>query len=271
MRIILKSFKDFWRDDGPMLAGAVSCFFMLAFVPFILLMVSLLGYVLGEYGELHSFLLRLLTDLFPSVTHQITREVASVIGNKQIGLVTLAVYAFFSLELFFSLETAVRVMFEVKTKRSLVKSLALSLVTVTLLLSFTLASFAAAWLLHTLESLSGFFPGLKFGWVTSLFTGFIAPMFVVFLVSTLLYLVLPSRRVLTHALLGGLFTTVLLEAAKFLFTFYIAWRVLRLGAVYGSLTAIVVFLLWIFYASSIFLIGAKLVYNMGAVRRGRVA
>ena len=60
---------------------------------------------------------------------------------------------------------------------------------------------------------------------------------------------------------------MLLEAAKFLFTFYIAWRVFRLGAVYGSLTAIVVFLLWVFYACSIFLIGAKLVYNLGRLKK----
>ena len=39
------------------------------------------------------------------------------------------------------------------------------------------------------------------------------------------------------------------------------------GAVYGSLTAIVVFLLWVFYASSIFLIGAKVVHNLGVARK----
>lgn len=263
-RLVWGSFADFMREDGTMLAGAVSCFFILAFLPFILLMVSVLGYVLGEYNELHNFLLQLLSDLFPTVTHQITQEIGSVIGNRQIGLVTFLLYGFFSIELFFSLETAVQAMFKAHIKRSFLKSLALSLITVTLLISFTLLSFGAAWLIDILETLSRAYPALKAGWLTGVLTGFVIPMCVVFIVSTLLYFVLPSRRILKHALVGGLFTAILLEAAKVLFTFYIAWRVVRLGAIYGSLTAIVVFILWVFYASSIFLIGAKLVHNLSA-------
>jgi membrane protein len=266
-RLVIGSFADFMRDDGPMLAGAISCFFILAFIPFILLMVSVFGYLLGEYNEMHRFLLQLLLDLFPSVTRQITEEVGTVIGNRQIGLVTFIVYGLFSLELFFSVETAVQAMFKAPAKRPFLKSLALSLITVTLLITLTLASFAATWLLQIFEALSKSFPAPKVGWVPGIFTGVIAPMGVVFVVSTLLYFIFPSRRVLTHALLGGLFTTILLEAAKFLFTFYIAWRVFRLGAIYGSLSAIMVFILWTFYASSIFLIGAKLVYNLGISRR----
>lgn len=258
------TFADFMREDGTMLAGAISCFFILAFVPFILLMVSVLGYMLGEYSELHRFLLQLLADLFPTVTHQITKEIGSVIGFKRIGFFTFLVYGFFSLELFFSLETAVQTMFKAPVKRSFLKSLALSFITVTLLITFTLLSFGAAWLIEMFETLSQRFPVLEAGRVPGIITGIIAPMCVVFIVSTLLYFILPSRRSFRHALVGGLFTTILLEAAKFLFTFYIAWRVVRLGAIYGSLTAIVVFILWIFYASSIFLIGAKLVHNMSA-------
>ncbi len=209
----------------------------------------------------------ILADLFPSVTSEITREVGTVIGNRQIGVVTFMVYGFFSLELFFSLETAVQAMFKVPVKRSFLKSLALSLITVTLLITFTLASFAVTSFIQILEALSKAYPGLKVGWVPGLLTGVIAPIFVVFVVSTLLYFILPSRRVLTHALLGGLFTAILLEAAKYLFAYYIAWRVFRLGAIYGSLSAIVVFILWVFYASSIFLIGAKLVHTLGVARK----
>jgi uncharacterized BrkB/YihY/UPF0761 family membrane protein len=44
---------------------------------------------------------------------------------------------------------------------------------------------------------------------------------------------------------------------------FITFKIARLGAVYGPLTAIVTFLMWLFYSSSIFLIGAKLVRNLG--------
>jgi len=264
MRLMWNSFRGFLRDGGPMLAGAISCFFILAFVPFILVMVSVLGYFLGGYTAFHDFLLKLLSDVFPSVTHQITQELGTIVVNRQIGIITLLIYGFFSLDLLIAVETAVQAMFEVEVKRPFLKQLALSIITATLLITLTFASFSATWFIRLLGAYSKPLPMLGIGWVTGLFTGYVVPMCAIFVVSTLLYAVLPHRRVLRHAMLGGLFTTVLTEAAKFPFTYYIAWRAFRLGAVYGSLTAIVVFLLWIYYAACIFLIGAKLVHNLGA-------
>lgn len=46
-------------------------------------------------------------------------------------------------------------------------------------------------------------------------------------------------------------------------TFYMAIKISRLGAIYGSLTAIATFLMWLFYSSSIFLVGAELVRHLG--------
>lgn len=89
-------------------------------------------------------------------------------------------------------------------------------------------------------------------------------MVVIYLTVTTLYLILPNTRVrLKHALLGGLFTSLLLEIAKNLFTLYMTTQAARYGVIYGSLTTIIIFLLWILYAASIFLIGAEVVYNLG--------
>jgi membrane protein len=263
MRLMLKSFIDFIKADGAMFAGAISCFFMLASVPFLVFLVSILGYILGEYKEFHSFFLALLTNIFPSVTHEVTTELGSIIGNRQIGIITFLLYALFSYELFLSIETAVRAMFETKAKRPLWVSTLLSLLAVTLVISFTLASFAATSFLKVLENLQQYLPGLRIGRIAGFLTGYVLPTFTIFLTVTMLYIVIPVRVRFRHAALGGLFTTILIEAAKYPFTFYVAWRVFRLGAVYGSLTAIVVFLMWIFYVSSVFLIGARLVYSLG--------
>ncbi len=264
MRLMLRSFIDFIKGDGAMFAGAISCFFMLASVPFLVLLVSILGYILGEYVEFHSFFLTLLTNMFPSVTHEVTAELGSIIGNKNIGIVTFLLYALFSYELFLSIETAVRAMFESKAKRPLWVSTLLSLLAVTLLIAFTVASFAATSILQVLQNLQQYLPGLKIGKIAGFLTGYALPAFVIYLTVTMLYIVLPVGVKFRHAALGGLFTTIFIEAAKYPFTFYVAWRVFRLGAVYGSLTALVVFLMWIFYVSSVFLIGARLVHYLGA-------
>jgi membrane protein len=263
MRLVIGSLIYFLKGDGVMFAGAIACFFMLASVPFLVFLVSILGYILGEYKEFHSFFLALLTSIFPSVTHEVTTELGSIIGNKKIGIVTFLLYAFFSYELFLSVETAVRAMFESKSKRPLWLSTLLSLLAVTLLIAFTLASFGAISFLQVLENLQRYLPGLRIGRIAGFLTGYALPAFVVYLTVTMLYIVLPVGVKLRHAALGGLFTMIFIEAAKYPFTFYVAWRVFRLGAVYGSLTALVVFLMWIFYVSSVFLIGARLVYSLG--------
>ncbi len=263
MKILLKSFIDFFKDDGPMFAGAISCFFMLAFVPFFLFLVSILGYVLGQNNDFYNFLISQVTNLFPRVTHQVTKQLQSVVIYREIGIVTLFIYGLFSYQLYVSLETAVHHIFKIKAKRSLVFSVLLSLLTVTLLIAFTILSFGATGILSLLKDLREYFPGLKIGMATRFFSRFVIPAFLVFLFTTALYMLLPREKIpLRHALWGGVFTAFFLEAAKHVFTFYITVKISRLGAIYGSLTAIVTFMMWLFYSSSIFLIGAELVHNL---------
>jgi uncharacterized BrkB/YihY/UPF0761 family membrane protein len=45
-------------------------------------------------------------------------------------------------------------------------------------------------------------------------------------------------------------------------------NVFKLGTIYGPLSAFVIFLLWVFYSSCIFLIGAEVVHNL-EVSRGK--
>jgi membrane protein len=83
----------------------------------------------------------------------------------------------------------------------------------------------------------------------------------------IVYLFFPKTKVKTkHALHGALFTAVFLEIAKHLFTWYVG-NVVQFGSIYGPLTAFVVFLLWMFYSSCIFLIGAEVVHNLGIYRK----
>lgn len=44
---------------------------------------------------------------------------------------------------------------------------------------------------------------------------------------------------------------------------------MRLGTIYGPLSAFMIFLLWVFYSSCIFLVGAKFVHNLGEQQKGK--
>lgn len=86
---------------------------------------------------------------------------------------------------------------------------------------------------------------------------------------TLLYAAVPNTRVpLRHALLGGLFSAVLFEAAKALFGLYVSFFP-GYQLIYGAFATVPLFLLWIYLTWIIVLFGAELVCNLSASRHWR--
>ncbi|MBI5199330.1 MAG: YihY/virulence factor BrkB family protein [Nitrospirae bacterium] len=272
MRVLFKSFVDFFRDDGPMLAGSMSYFFVMAIVPFSILLIVILGYFLGENREFYDFFLKKLLSFFPTATYAITKELGKIITNKRIGVSTLFLYGIFSYQLYSSVERAINVIFKINIKRSKLISIFLSMVIVTLMISFIIISFGASSAISMLKFLDKIFPGLVISKISSFLIGFVIPLFLIFLTVTTLYILLPRKNVMfRHAILGGLFTALLLETAKHLFTFYVTTRLYQLGAIYGPVSVFITFLLWVFYSACVFLIGAEVVHNLGVKRMSHLS
>ncbi len=78
------------------------------------------------------------------------------------------------------------------------------------------------------------------------------------LVLTLLYLLVPARRVPWRAaLVAGMLAAIAFEFAKMAFAFYIA-RVPTYQIVYGALAALPLFLVWVYLSWMILLVGAAI-------------
>ncbi len=86
--------------------------------------------------------------------------------------------------------------------------------------------------------------------------GNIAPAVLGWIVLTVLYAIVPNRRVLlTDAMIGALFASVLLTALRYTFAFY-ALSMTSYQAIYGALAAVPIFLIWIFLVWIVVLAGA---------------
>lgn len=96
-----------------------------------------------------------------------------------------------------------------------------------------------------------------------------APLLLEIAAFTLLYAVVPNTRVpLRHALAGGLFSALLVEAAKKLFSLYVgAFPTYQL--IYGAFATVPLFLLWIYVCWLIVLLGAELACNLSSPRAWR--
>jgi membrane protein len=144
----------------------------------------------------------------------------------------------------------------------------LSLFVMILTVVFIIVSFGAASFIPILDSLSRYVPVPEIGKMTRIIISYIVPVLLSFLVASALYLLLPTKRIrLRHAMAGAIFYALFVEAAKHIFTLYAIAKVSQLGNIYGPLTAIVIFLLWVFYAACLFLVGAELVRNLGVAKQ----
>lgn len=263
VNLLWKSFVDFFKHDGPMLAGSITCFLMMSLAPFFLLLVAIFGYFLGEYPEFYDFLSTTIADFFPTVTAGVMDEIQKIITYRKIDIFTLGIYAYFSYQLYFSFERAVNMIFESAKKRSLLKSLILSLLFTFSLIVLLFMFFGVKLFLSFLVAQEQIFPGESFGRFTSLFIGVILPFILVCVITSVAYKIVPQKQItLTNAFTGGLITAVFFEIGKHIFTYYMIMQASKFGVVYGSLTAVVIFLLWVFYAACIFLIGAEITRNL---------
>jgi membrane protein len=269
LKILVRSFVDFFKDGGLMLAGSISYFSIMALVPLCLFLTTVLGYILGHYHNFYAFFSARLISLFPDITKGITKELGKLISFRGIGSFSIVLYALLSFQVFSSMESALNKIFEVKKNRSFFLSVILSLTMVTLLIILILVSFIATSLVPVLGALRRVFPGLGIGILTAFVIRYVIPFFMVLLAITGMYIFFPKIKVrFPDAFAGAIFAALFLEIAKHIFTLYVSTAI-RFGTIYGPLTAFVVFLLWVFYSSCILLIGAEIVHNLMINKKGR--
>jgi membrane protein len=267
LKILIRSFIDFIKDGGLILAGSLSYFTMMALVPFCLFLITILSYSLGHYQGFYQFFSSRLIYFFPDITSEITKQLGKLIAFKGIGTFSIILYGFLSLPLFSSMENAMNIIFKVEKKRTFFWSLLISLLVLTLIIFMLSISFAATSFIHLLQTSQSSFLELKIGLITGFLLRYLVPFIMVLFTIMIVYLFFPKAKVKTrHALIGALFTTVFLEIAKHFFTWYVG-TVVQFGSIYGPLTAFVVFLLWMFYSSCILLIGAEVVHNLGTYKK----
>ncbi len=262
LKIFLKSFSDFFRDGGLMLAGSISYFSMMALVPLCLFLITVFGHILGSYPEFYEFFSNRLISFFPDITSGISKELGKLIRFKGIGTFSLILYGILSIQVFASIENALHIIFEVKKKRTFFWSIVLSLTIITLLIMMIFISFIVTSVIPLLKSFKQIFPELRIGLITGFLIRYVVPFLTVFFTITIIYIFFPKTKIkASHAFTGAFFASVLLEIAKHIFTWYVG-SVVKFGTIYGPLTAFVIFLLWVFYSSCILLVGAEVVHNL---------
>jgi membrane protein len=252
----------FIKDGCLNLSAALAFYTILSLIPFLFLIVSAAGKILGSSDDAHQMVIVFMDRFFPQASALILKEVQAISQRAGVlGWVGILSMIWTASVIFSSLEFAMGVVFRVEQRRKYWKSrlMALSMIPASSVI-FLLSLFVTAF--------TGFRGGYGLnilGWELgrSAFFGFLVgylfPYLVLALAFTAVYRIIPNTSVsLRHAVAGGVSCAFLFELAKHFFTWYIG-RSSQYNVIYGSLEAIVILVVWVFYSSIILLFCAEVV------------
>ncbi len=268
------------EDNIFFLAGAIAFNILLVGVPFALLLLSGLGYILNQStaqstANVWSFIEALLpphTESPDSPIHKLVTEVIRVRGTA--GLFGLIGFVWFTTRLFGTLRSVLAEVFDIEVERGIIQGKIFDTkITIVSTFLFVVYSVANAYL--RLAATRGILVVQRYGlqpevlgrlgyWIGSLIaSGFILLMFFA------IYKFLPNRRIRWQsALIAAVVTSILFEIAKIIFTVY-AVRLNPRSFYTGTLYALILVVIWVYYSAVIFILGGEVgrVYELRRVRR----
>jgi len=259
LRLLWHALKKFNDDNGFLLSSGLTFNLLVGLIPLFLLLLAFVGTYLYSDREVLNYIRRYLEDMAPSLDPRIMKNILRVIRDRKIvGILGIGGLIWTSIWVFSSLRTALNIIFQVKKGQGILRGIAIDLLMILLVGSFHLASMILTSVMTYLKRYRFSFKSpLELGAVIGLFLKYIIPFFFSFWMFFLIYKVLPNKKInFKTALQAALFTSLLWEGAKQFF----GWYVLSLGGftvIYGSLSALAIFVLWVYYSSTILLLGGE--------------
>ncbi len=259
-----------YKDNCSLMAGAISFFAVISFIPLFLLSVSILGYILHSSDRAGLAVFSLLMENLPTSTLDSFKMLRGVIDKREVlGLIGIAGLAWTASRIFFAVENSMNIVWKVNQKRPYWKgrSLALILVPISVLIMLISRFFTSIYA----TAQRAVIPYVNFSLADSSFTtrffSLFFPLMTGFLFFFVIYKYIPFRRIRSlYAAVGAIFASAMWEITKFVFDFYIL-NFAQYRKIYGPLAAMVITFLWIYVSAFILIIGAEIGSNLEAVSK----
>ncbi len=247
--------KSFLKNDALNFAASISFCALLSIIPLGMLMVSAAGYVLGSFDEVFNQLVTGIGDLIPWGKEIILANLKSMMDKRShLGIFGVAFLIFIATLLVSSIESAFDKIFRTEKSRNFLHSRLLG-VGMIFLVSLLLFLPTMAGLIQVLLQRFGIFVPLA-----EVMTGKAYFMLVLFIGYMMVVVIIPNRKVyMRYAVVGGVIFAVGIAVAKYVFQWYLGFALTRYNVIYGSLTAVILTIVWIYYMSVVLLFSAQIV------------
>ena len=267
-----------FEDNIPFLASALSFDLLLTTIPFIALLLAVVGYLVQHQITSHQINLHeLLAQVLPSVSgssaagafQAVERALGGVLRLRgRLTLFGLPLFLWFSTRLFGGLRAALNEVFDTDERRAWPAAKLLDLLMVCVTGVFLVANgVLSAYQVRNAAVVSGSFVVFwlwRLSVETVAFSLGVGMFFVVFKL-------LPSRRINWRtALVASVFCSLGFEVVRRLYALYVAQFVTfdRLASD-ANIVALFLFLLWVYYTAYLFLLGGEVAETFDLIRMRR--
>jgi len=274
----VQKYKDFWRlivtlvkkKDVFFSASAITFNIFICAIPFILLMISIIGYILS-YEDAFNEILRYGRELFPSFTYEsrsgdifrgaVTLEtlLKPLIGARRIfGIVGTVILVFFSQGFFHTLKHVVFDIFEIEDRRHPILEMVYNFFTFGLVggvfLFFSLAISLVSLVSIDQFSLPYTDMVVKLSWIYDLLN-LLIPILFTFILFYIIFRYISEKRMRPKvAFLAAFVYTLLFEIAKLGVGYYLQYALGAYRYFYQGYTILVIIGVWAFYSAALFVI-----------------
>lgn len=240
---------SFKNENGTVRAAALSYYTLLSTIPVLILVVSLIGHWLARTDDLLFRITQIIESISPLIKEGVLENLQALISHpRSYGSSALFMLLGVSHVLFNHLDKLLHELLHIKQTRHFLMTRFFYLILL-VVLSVMLA--LPSWALFAVRKIfieeSAYKSVLFFlekGWFD------LATFFTFFILMSLI----PSKRLrLTNVFWGGLLFSILMELARQIFQWYSQFALERYHVIYGSLTIMMLALLWVFYFSNIFI------------------
>lgn len=260
VRALLKGQRDYSKD----MAASIAYFSLFSLFPLFLGLISI-GSLFLDSAEIQARLDRLLSDEFPGSADFVRENMEALIRMRgAVGVASIVGLLWSASQMFSAVNRGInRALGLTSTRPAFLSPLRHFLLT----LAVSLVLFLSMAVSTGVELVARFDPGFLGGGIDSILTiagGHMTSYLFVFVMLGSLYKFVPYKSPSWREVFpGALFAALLFELGKAGFMLYM--NNVRLDAVYGSLSSVIVLLLWLYVSARILLLGAELI----AVRRER--
>jgi membrane protein len=258
--LIWQALKKFNNDNGFFLSSGITFSILINLIPFVMLLLAFVGAYLYNYQEVLNHISAYFRNVAPALEPKIMKNLTHVAHNRQIvGILGFVGLLWFSICVFASLRIALNIVFRVEKSTGMLRGIGIDFLMILLTGILLLVSIILSSLVIFLQGYHGKIPmaiGPTIQWILE----YLIPFFLSVGTFFLIYKIIPDKGVhFKSALQAALFTGVLWELAKHLFGWYVV-HLSEYPIIYGSLSTLFVFVLWVYYSSTILIVGGEFAY-----------